>query len=225
MSGRDDHHRERTVIGGVQHAVAALTHRYFSRPGSFSRCSQVQRRPQATSLWARRYFKDKTMGAYRKTSAAFVVTSLLFSACTATTDTDAAAAVAKTVVDDSWRAISDQDVDLLSRVVANDDALIVFGTDAAERRVGPSAFLAAEAQLMQAFDVERLNRRAETFQMHAGGGVAWFSTVFDIEISVDGEPVGLGGLRTTGVIEKRDDEWVIVQLHTSVPVAGQQVEY
>ena len=78
---------------------------------------------------------------------------------------------------------------------------------------------------MQAFDVESLDRREETFQLHSRGGVAWFSTVFDIEISVGGERAILEGLRTTGVLEKRNDDWVIVQAHTSVPVASQQVEY
>jgi len=163
------------------------------------------------------------MGAYLKSSAAFVVAGLLLTACTKETDTEAEAA--KTVVDDLWRAISDQDVNLLSRIVANDDALVAFGTDATERWVGSSAFLTAEKQMMQAFDVESLDRREETFQIHSHGGVAWFSTVFDIELSVNGELASLEGLRTTGVIEKRDDDWVIVQLHTSVPVAGQQVEY
>jgi hypothetical protein len=165
------------------------------------------------------------MGAYLKLSAAVVLAGLVLAACMQEPDTDAEAEAAKTVVDGFWRAVSDQDVGLLSRIIANDDALIVFGTDATERWVGSSAFLTAEEQMMQAFDVERLNRREETFQIHSHGGVAWFSTVFDIEISVDGELASLEGLRTTGVIEERDDDWVIVQLHTSVPVAAQQVEY
>ena len=165
------------------------------------------------------------MGAYLKLSTAIVVAGLCLTACTSGSNVEAEAEVAKTVVDDFWRAIRDQDVDLLSRVIATDDELIVFGTDAQERWVGSSAFVSAEEQMMQAFDVESLNRREETLQIHSRGGVAWFSTVFDIEISVDGELASLEGLRTTGVIEKRDGDWVIVQAHTSVPVSGQQIEY
>jgi ketosteroid isomerase-like protein len=165
------------------------------------------------------------MATYIKVSAALVLAVVLLAACTRDIDVNEDAKIAQSVVDDFWRAIKTQDVELLSRVVANDDEMIVFGTDAAERWIGSSAFLSAEEQMMQAFDVEDLVRRQETFQVHSRGGVAWFSTVFDIEISMNGEAAGLNGLRTTGVLEKRNDDWVIVQSHTSVPVAGQQLEY
>jgi len=157
--------------------------------------------------------------------SALALAGIWLAACSSEINIDAEAKTAQTVVDDFWQAISSQDVALLSRVVANDDELIVFGTDAAERWVGSSAFLSAEEQMMQVFDVENLHRRENTFQIHSGGNIAWFSTVFDLEISVEGVQASLNGLRTTGVLEKRDDDWVIVQLHTSLPVAGQQVEY
>jgi ketosteroid isomerase-like protein len=165
------------------------------------------------------------MVSYSKFGAVLIFAGLLLTACTIDTDTETEVQSAKTAVDDFWRAIGTQDLDLLSRVVAQDEELIVFGTDAAERWVGSTAFLSAEEQIMQAFDVLSLDRREETLQVHSRGGVAWFSTVFDIAITVDGEVAGLKGLRTTGVVEKRNDDWVIVQLHTSVPVAGQEVEY
>lgn len=165
------------------------------------------------------------MGADLKLSTSLVVAGLLLAACSVETNTEAEAGAARTVVDDFWRAISTQDLDLLSRAVAHDEGLVVFGTDAAERWIGASAFLSAEEQLMRAFDVESLERREETFQMHSRGGVAWFSTVIDLEINVDGEVANFRGLRTTGVLEKQDDAWVIVQAHTSVPVTGQQIEY
>jgi len=165
------------------------------------------------------------MRAYLKLGTSLVVAGLVFAACAVETDAQAEAERARAVVEDFWRAISAQDLDLLSRVVARDEELVVFGTDATERWIGSSAFLSAEEQMMQAFDVESLDRREETFQMHPHGGVAWFSTVFDIKISVDGDSASLRGLRTTGVLEKRNDDWVIVQAHTSAPITGQQVEY
>ena len=165
------------------------------------------------------------MGVSLRLSVALISAAMFLAACTHNIDVDAEVKIAKSIIDDFWRAISTQNVDLLSRVIANDDEMIVFGTDATERWMGSSAFLSAEEQMMQAFDVENLVRRHDTFQIHSRGGVAWFSTVFDIEISVDGELASLEGLRTTGVIEKRNDNWVIVQAHTSIPIAGQQVEY
>ena len=169
--------------------------------------------------------RNMKMREYLKLGTSLVVAGLLFAACAVETDTDAEAERARAVVDDFWRAVSAQDLDLLSRVVAHDEEMIVFGTDAAERWLGSSAFLSAEEQLMQTFDVESLERRQETFQIHPHGDVAWFSTVFDLEISVDREPASLRGLRTTGVLEMRNDDWVIVQAHTSVPVSDQLIEY
>jgi ketosteroid isomerase-like protein len=169
--------------------------------------------------------RNMNMAANLTLGTSLIVAGLLLAACTIETNSEAEAKAAKIVIDDFWNAISAQDVDLLSRAVAHDEKLVVFGTDAAERWIGSSAFLSAEEQMMQVFDVVSLNRREETFQMNSRGAVAWFSTVFDLEIDVDGEVTSLRGLRTTGVLEKRNDAWVVVQAHTSVPVAGQAIEY
>ena len=145
--------------------------------------------------------------------------------CTSAVDRTTDAAAVRSAVDDFWQAIGEQDFGLLSTVVAEDDEIVIFGTDAAERWVGSAAYLAAEHQMMQAFDVKNLTRRDETLRIGNAVDVAWFSTVFDMEVEIDGEAARYEGLRTTGVMEKRGDRWVIVQSHTSVPVAGQQVEY
>jgi ketosteroid isomerase-like protein len=166
-----------------------------------------------------------TMGKYVELGTSLLVAGFLLTGCMIEPGIGEETEAARDVVDDFWRAISAQDVGLLSRVIAHGDEFVAFGTDAAERWIGSSAFLSAEEQMMETFDVESLNRREETFQMSSHGSVAWFSTVLDMGVSVGSEVASLRGLRTTGVLEKRDGNWVIVQLHTSVPVAGQQIEY
>ncbi len=47
------------------------------------------------------------------------------------------------------------------------------------------------------------------------GGVAWFSAVVDDEGEFDGKPWGSKDIRWTGVLEKRDGAWRIVQQHMS----------
>ena len=49
------------------------------------------------------------------------------------------------------------------------------------------------------------------------GNVAWFSAVVDDEGEFDGEPWGAKDIRWTGVLEKRNGKWVIVQQHMSEP--------
>ncbi len=46
--------------------------------------------------------------------------------------------------------------------------------------------------------------------------VAWYSATLDDLGEWDGEPTGARDIRWTGVLEKRDGRWVIVQMHGSV---------
>ena len=134
-------------------------------------------------------------------------------------------AAAKAVVAQLWRAFEIQDLDLLSQVMAHDSDMIIFGSDAAERWVGYEPFMAAEEQMFASFDVERLSIHDQTLTIHESGQVAWFSAVLDGEVTVGGKRQSVEGVRITGVLEKRDSGWVIVQYHSSVPVVGQNIEY
>ena len=70
-----------------------------------------------------------------------------------------------------------------------------------------------------------LNFIPRVVKLGANARSAWFSEQFDLFMLAQGDPVSLEGLRLTGGLEKRGDAWVIVQLHTSVPVPGQAAEY
>jgi hypothetical protein len=47
------------------------------------------------------------------------------------------------------------------------------------------------------------------------GDVAWFSAILDDFGEWDGTPVGWKDTRWTGVLERRDGDWIIVQMHFS----------
>ena len=139
---------------------------------------------------------------------------------------DAEKAAAKTVVSQIWEAFENQDLDLLSKTFANDPNMIILGTDEAERWVGVEAFLEAEKRMFAAFKVEKIVTRDEVLAIHQSGEVAWFSTLADGDgTTKNGEQIQVRGARITGVVEKRDGRWRIVQYHSSIPVAGQNIEY
>lgn len=48
------------------------------------------------------------------------------------------------------------------------------------------------------------------------GDVAWYSALLDDLGEWDGKPTGARNIRWTGVLEKRDGKWVIVQMHGSL---------
>jgi hypothetical protein len=49
----------------------------------------------------------------------------------------------------------------------------------------------------------------------ASGQVAWYSAFLDDHAEWNGQPIGWDNARWTGVVEKRDGKWVIVQMHFS----------
>jgi ketosteroid isomerase-like protein len=49
------------------------------------------------------------------------------------------------------------------------------------------------------------------------GDVAWFSAVYDVDLEYKGRASQVRNARYTGILEKRDGKWVIVQLHFSYP--------
>ena len=152
---------------------------------------------------------------------------LVLSACAPTqkVDLEAEKAQVKKVVDQIEQAMEAEDVELISTVVAHDADMVNFGTDAAERWVGWEDLEAAVDQQFAAFDNQQVSVRDQVIKVASGGMVAWFSEIMDWNLEAGGEMVSLEGMRATGVLEKRNGKWIIVQMHFSVGVAGQAAEY
>jgi ketosteroid isomerase-like protein len=130
----------------------------------------------------------------------------------------------KVVVDQLAQVWVDEDLDLLSRIFAHDPDMVLFGTDSAEVFVGFEPLRASLEAQFTAFD-SGIATRDQVIRVHAGGEVAWFSQLWDLEVRTPGESAIVNGMRCTGVLEKRNGAWVFVQFHGSIPVAGQVVAY
>ncbi|MBT8399907.1 MAG: nuclear transport factor 2 family protein [Rhodothermia bacterium] len=129
------------------------------------------------------------------------------------------------VIDRFGRMWEDEDMTTFDQIVARDEDLLIIGTDAAERIVGYEAYRDSRSRQFAAFEnveFEVLNRNVK---VSSSGKAAWFAEEFNLLLLSKGEPISLEGLRVTGGLEKRGADWVIVQLHYSVPVAGQAAEY
>lgn len=129
------------------------------------------------------------------------------------------------VIDRFGRMWEDEDMNTFDQIVARDEDLLIIGTDAAERIVGYEAYRDSRTRQFAAFEnveFEVLNRDVK---VSSSGRAAWFAEEFNLLLLSKGEPISLEGLRVTGGLEKRGADWVIVQLHYSVPVAGQAAEY
>ncbi len=145
--------------------------------------------------------------------------------CAPGVDIEAEKAQAQSVLDQWSQAFETENLELFSKVMAHDPDMVTFGTDAAERWVGWEALNESIQKQFESFDNFEISVTNQVLKISESGKVAWFSEVMDWDLTAQGEPVSMKGTRITGVIEKRQGSWVIVQLHASVPVAGQAAEY
>jgi len=104
----------------------------------------------------------------------------------------------------------------LEAIVAHDESLFVYNPGALPPVVGWSRFVAGlEFWLDPLFVATRLDVRDLQVSFSRGGDVAWFSAVLDDCFAWDGTPGCWNDTRWTGVLERREGRWVIVQMHFS----------
>ena len=68
------------------------------------------------------------------------------------------------------------------------------------------------------------SRDRTTFVSEDGNMVA-FSEILDLSFQMDEQTMTINDMRSTGVIQKMNGEWKIIQMHNSIGVDGQAVEY
>ena len=131
----------------------------------------------------------------------------------------------KAVVDLYMEAFERGDSALFASLMAQDEEMITFGTDAAERWVGTRNLIASFEKQVNAFDVDSVDISNQVIRLSRSNSVAWFSELADWNIRIRDETDRIEGIRITGVLERQAGGWKIVQFHTSAPVAGQIIEY
>jgi len=153
------------------------------------------------------------------------VAFLLMSACTQKVDIEAEKAKVKTVVDQLEQVLETEDMELFSKIMAHDTDMVAFGTDTAEHVVGYEPLKEIIQKQNASFENTKLTVKDQVIKVNKSGNTAWFSAIVDWDVVAQGQAVNLQGSRVTGVLEKRNGNWVIVQLHVSIPVSGQAAPY
>lgn len=116
-----------------------------------------------------------------------------------------------------------KDLKLLYDTIANDAGFLEVHPDGGVVR-GFEEFKKAERIWMSPdFKAVRVEIRDLRIKLSKSGDVAWFFCVLDDMNSWKGQPANWENVRWTGVLEKRDDRWVMVQQHFSEgPNAGSE---
>jgi ketosteroid isomerase-like protein len=140
-------------------------------------------------------------------------------------DLEAAKVAVNSVLDQWMQMVDTENLELFSKLIAHDPDMVSFGTDSAERWVGYESFENAMKKQFESVEVSKGTSRERVIVVHKSGEVAWLSCLWDWTGKAQGESFALAGMRVTGVLEKRNGNWVFVQVHASVPVSGQAVKY
>tara|TARA_B100001287_G_scaffold227717_1_gene197700 strand:+ start:1052 stop:1531 length:480 start_codon:yes stop_codon:yes gene_type:complete len=129
------------------------------------------------------------------------------------------------VISKMWESFVQGDHKMFAETMAQDTDMVTFGTDASERWDGWDDLQKSVKNQFDAFDILHVKRMNKKLNLSNSGEVAWFSEIVDWEFLVEGKKQIIEGVRYTGVMEKRENEWKIVQFHSSVGVSGQVIAY
>src|SRR4030066_697240 len=127
------------------------------------------------------------------------------------------------VLDNFNQAHENRDLDLLLTCFSDKPDIIILGTDENELWVDKNSMGESQKKAYETFSTVRLSVRDKILKMCRNGGQAWFYMKVNWYVESEGKQFTFSGIRTTGVLEKENDQWQIVQLHTSMPVTGQAV--
>ena len=125
-------------------------------------------------------------------------------------------------IDTQWNFMSNSSIEEAKATFYDEMTLI--GTDKAEYYTSWSAMEASIEAQMQIAEPKFEQRNRRVF-VSDDGTMASYTEIIDFSFSIDGSTNTIKDVRSSGVIKKIGGEWKIVQVHTSVGVEGQAVEY
>ncbi|MBS2212443.1 nuclear transport factor 2 family protein [Carboxylicivirga mesophila] len=123
----------------------------------------------------------------------------------------------KKVLDTLLIAQEEGNLEQFSKCFAQDENTLNIGTDLDEIWYGWYAFYEWMTQAIKTKPDYTIAAKDTRIQLSQCKEVAWYSQLLDTCFETKGEPFRLEGFRHTGVLEKRDGNWLIVQSHISVP--------
>ena len=129
-------------------------------------------------------------------------------------------AMIEQVIRDSILWALTKDVEMQKNSMAHDEDLFIIWTSSTHITSGWKEHEKSfETWLDPRFAAVRTEVRNLQVHLSHSVDVAWYSADLDDVVSWEGKVSKFGeGLRWTGVLEKRDGRWVIVQMHASLPV-------
>jgi ketosteroid isomerase-like protein len=126
------------------------------------------------------------------------------------------AVISKVVTDSICWALT-KDRALAESTLAHDEDLFYFWTNSTFTVNGWQQHLRYfDTWMDPRFKAIRTEVRDLRIHLSRSGDVAWYAATLDDVVEFDGKRGGAEDIRWTGVLEKRDGKWVVVQMHASL---------
>ncbi len=120
------------------------------------------------------------------------------------------------------RAQENADLPTFAECFAHDDDMVNIGTDLDEIWYSWNSFYSWMGKAISQRTGYTITEKDTHIVLSKNGDIAWYSQLLDTCLETKGEPFNLEGFRHTGVMEKRGNNWVIVQSHVSAPYKGNE---
>ena len=132
-------------------------------------------------------------------------------------DVEAEKAIINEVIHHSIGWAATKDTALSYSCYADDPELFWFSPEASGTLHGYEAFknLTENVFMKDEFQAVSYEIREMRINLSQSGTVAWYSSRLDDHNTWNGQPFSWDNVRWTGVLEKREGKWVIVQMHFS----------
>jgi len=127
----------------------------------------------------------------------------------------------KAVLEKLDKALQTENMELFSEVFAHDQDIIIIGPDFREKAIGWETLVEMQNQQFRDLENFTISLIDQKINIDNSGDVARYFRVLDIRFVTSNLPFQLKDIRETGVLKKENENWVIVQQHTSAPVNDQ----
>lgn len=111
-----------------------------------------------------------------------------------------------------------QDYDLMNEIIAHDEDMVNIGTDEDEFWERWEILRKATIEQFEGLEYYQADIKNLKINLSSTGIVAWYFHKLDARIKSRGSETKLHDARFTGVMEKRNGKWKMVQTHLSLPI-------
>jgi len=137
--------------------------------------------------------------------------------CAPKVDSEAEKSNVGKIVNELYQSFEQKDIDLMSDLMAHDESMLSFGTSITDIHKSWNEWKENHMAQFEAFDEAKINSKNLNVYLSRTGNVAWFADISDWTLVIQKETIQMNDIRITGVLEKRNNVWKIVQIHASVP--------